>query len=118
MPRRSKLITSDEAIPATKQHSSPCCDCPFRRKAINGWLGGGSVASWITDVKSDAMMDCHVLAGAQCAGSSIFRANICKRSRYSEVLSLPADRKNVFANTDEFAKHHERPMLPEDEDET
>lgn len=103
-----KLITSDEAVPAKGQHRKPCSDCPFARKALHGWLGGGSVADWVASAKGDDKLECHVLRGAQCAGGATFRANICKRPRDPEALVLPPDRGAVFATTAEFEGHHER----------
>lgn len=65
---------------------------------------------------SDALIDCHALESGegamwQCAGSSIYRANVAKRSRNPEVLVLPPDRERVFNNPGEFAAHHQ-PSTP------
>ena len=35
-----KLIASGEALPASKQLTAACSDCPLRRDALAGWLGG------------------------------------------------------------------------------
>jgi hypothetical protein len=45
----------------------------------------------------------------QCAGSAIFRANICKSPRNPEVARADeADRVTVFGWDNEFIDHHER----------
>lgn len=56
---------------------------------------------------SDQRIECHTLIGAQCAGSAIYRANICKMPRDPAVLRLPPDTKRVFA-FEEFAEHHKK----------
>lgn len=101
-----KLISSDEARQAAGQHTRPCSDCPWSRQSLNGWLGGESIEAWLAQARSDHSIECHTLHGAQCAGAAIFRANTCKTSRDSAVLSLPADRTRVFASPEEFRGHH------------
>lgn len=104
--RRRKLLSTEDAVPAATQHRKPCSDCPFAREALPGWLGGLTVNEWIQEIKGDDKIMCHVLDGAQCAGSSIFRANLAKRPRDPAVLLLPADRESCFATPMEFAAHH------------
>lgn len=48
------------------------------------------------------------LVGRLCAGAAIFFANICKLSRESDRLQLPADRETVFAWPAEFLAHHKQ----------
>ncbi len=102
-----RLISSDEAVPAKGQHTSPCSDCPFARASLPGWLGGETVENWLQDAHGEGIIPCHVLAGAQCAGAAIYRRNVLKRPRDPEVLVLGADRVTVFATPPEFAAHHE-----------
>jgi hypothetical protein len=114
--KRQQLISSAEAVPAETQHERPCDDCPWSRKALNGWLGGFTVDDWLSTAHSDAKIECHVNLGAQCAGSAIYRTNVVKSPRDPEVLRLPADREAVFARPDEFRAHHESaPKRPSDE---
>ena len=108
--RNGQLKTYHEAKPAKKQHTSPCSDCPFARKALNGWLGNSSAEEWIQAVHGEALIDCHTVSNQQCAGSAIYRANVCKSTRRNDVLRLPADCIKVFASMTEFLNHHtERP---------
>lgn len=100
------MTSSDEAVPADGQGRSPCHDCPWRKTSIAGWLGGGTTADWIDTARSDAAVPCHALAGQQCAGIAIFRANIAKLPRDPAVLRLPADRETVFGTPHEFSAYH------------
>ena len=102
-----KLISSDNARTSKKQHTKPCSDCPWSRNSLNGWLGGYSAEAWIAEVKSDDKIQCHVFKNQQCAGSAIYRANVCKSPRNPEVLKLPKNTNIVFS-FGEFEKHHNR----------
>lgn len=105
--KAGQLISSAEAVPAKAQHKTPCSDCPWARASLNGWLGGVSIEDWIAEAHADAPIECHVLAGAECAGAAIYRSNVCKTPRFAK-LRLPADRKVVFATPAEFREHHAR----------
>lgn len=101
-----KLISTDEAKPTKRQHKKPCSDCPFRRDALAGWLGGQTPEHFMRLAMSDSPEPCHATIGPQCAGIAIFRANICKVPRDPEVLQLPRDKEAVFAWPNEFIEHH------------
>lgn len=109
MTGRRQLITSDEAVRATGQHKKPCSDCPWARKSLAGWLGSPSADEWLREAHGDHEIPCHVLEGAQCAGSAIYRRNVSKLSLDAGVLRLDADRELVFASPTEFKRHHEGP---------
>lgn len=107
-----QLISSDEAVQAKCQHTTPCSDCPWSRKSLNGWLGGASIEEWLRTAHSDTQVDCHTLKGAQCAGLAIYRSNVCK-SVMPPLLKLPKDTEKVFS-FGEFRTHHEAsPTLKE-----
>jgi hypothetical protein len=107
MSTRRQLVTIDEAKPAKGQHKKPCGDCPWSRHSLPGWLGGETVDAWLAEAHSDNEIPCHTLQGVQCAGSSIYRRNVCKTPRPgSGVLRLEADRELVFATPSEFKEHH------------
>jgi hypothetical protein len=105
-PRPGELVAGTEAVPAAAQHVRPCGDCPWRRDALPGWLGSLSARDWLAAAHGEATADCHTLAGPQCAGLAIYRANVLKRPRNPAALTLPADREAVFARPDEFLNHH------------
>ena len=105
--KRKQLITSDEAVDAKCQHTTPCSDCPWGRTALNKWLGGATIDEWIQTAHGDHKVDCHTLKGSECAGLAIYRSNVAKSSR-ADVLKLPADRVKVFATPEEFREHHSK----------
>ena len=96
-----------------EQHTSPCHDCPWRRKSGPGWLGSDNTPEdWTRLAHGEAFIECHGIAESetseafQCAGVAIFRANVAKSCRRNDVLRLPADRERVFSSSLEFIKHH------------
>lgn len=103
-----KLISRDEGERVRGQHRSPCSDCPFRRDALKGWLGGSTPAEFLDIALGDSTYGCHVKLGAQCAGMAIFRANVCKSPRDPRALHLPSDKTRVFAWPAEFLAHHQK----------
>lgn len=102
-----KCVSSDEAVPAKRQHEHPCSDCPWSRQALPGWLGGMTVDEWIAAAHGDDTVDYHTLSGAQCAGLARYRANVAKLPRNRDALRLEADRERCFASPAEFREHHE-----------
>lgn len=107
---RKQLLSSDDAVTAKCQHTSPCSDCPWARTALPGWLGTMTEEEWLQTAHGDGVIECHVFAGAQCAGAAIYRANVFKRPRQEEALTLPADREKVFRSPTEFVEHHNKPL--------
>lgn len=110
--KRRQLITSDQAVQTRGQTKRPCSDCPFARTALPGWLGGDSIQQWLQYAHGEFKVDCHTRKDNQCAGLSIYRANVGKRCRDQSILVLPDDDEAVFASPQEFAEHHERIGLP------
>lgn len=103
---RKRLVARSEAKPTTKQHRSPCCDCPFRRDSLPGWLGGSTPEQFVRHAHADLPYPCHTKIGPQCAGMAIYRANICKSPRDPKAFRLPADKVKVFSWPTEFINHH------------
>jgi hypothetical protein len=101
-----KLISSREAVEAKCQHKTPCSDCPWARDSLKGWLGTMTPEEWLAAAHSETSIECHTLLGAQCAGSAIYRANVCKTPRYPEILQLPKDPDKVFTSPMQFHEHH------------
>jgi hypothetical protein len=102
-----KFISSEDAVQAKCQHTTPCSDCPWRRDSLNGWLGGASKEEWIQVAHGDQVVPCHTLKGAQCAGLAVYRANVAKLP-YPPNLKLPKDKELVFAMPNQFLEHHSR----------
>lgn len=103
-----RFVSANEAKPSSTQHTKPCGDCPWSRKAIPGWLGSMTADEWLRAAHGESLIDCHARRGPQCAGSAIYRANMAKLCRDREILRLPSDRKDVFATPTEFRQHHEK----------
>jgi hypothetical protein len=99
-----KLITRGEAPRTHRPLTKACSDCPLRRDALNGWLGGSTPEEYARLCHSNQIVECHVHAGSRCAGLAIYRTNVCKRQPPEHAL--PADLETVFANRMEFLAHH------------
>jgi hypothetical protein len=94
---------------STQQQISPCGACPWRRKAMPGWLGSEHNAEeWIQVAHSDSTAECHEREPHRCAGLAIYRANVGKRLRDPKELVLPKDKETVFASPQEFLNHHNK----------
>jgi hypothetical protein len=100
-----KLISVDEAPEGKVQHKKACSDCPMRRDALAGWLGGSTPEQYGNLAHSDQVVGCHAIRGTQCAGMAIYRRNVCK-STSAPNIRLDADRETVFSNRQEFLDHH------------
>lgn len=94
---------------STQQHSTPCGDCPWRRKAAPDWLGSEHNAEeWIQVAHSDSTAECHTRAPHRCAGLATYRANVGKSVRDPREMRLPKDPEKVFASPFEFLDHHNK----------
>ena len=100
-----KLISTDDAPSSSKQHATPCSDCPMARTALNGWLGGATPDEYVRLAHSDHQVNCHAIRGPQCAGMAIYRRNVCKRVDPPNLV-LPKDEELVFSTPMEFLAHH------------
>ena len=94
-------------MPAPKQHTTPCNECPFRRKSLAGWLGENGPVNFAVCAQIETRMPCHKKWSMQCAGRAIMWANSCKVPRDPSLLRIKTpDRTTVFSNIIEFMKHH------------
>ncbi len=110
---KRRMMSVDQAKLTTRQHKSPCCDCPFHRKAVPGWLGMQTPDEYVQLAHSDLPILCHTKLGPQCAGVAIYRANVHKKSRDKTALVLPANTTTVFATPMEFLAHHKGKKIQE-----
>lgn len=100
--------------------AKPCSDCPFRRKAMPGWLGASSPEGFIDCMERDEPLPCHQTidydnnphwlvewmhqkTGNMCAGALIFMANKVQQHPFQRMSK---DHENVFSNTIEFVRYH------------
>lgn len=102
-----RLISSDQAVEGKVQHTQPCSDCPMARSSLPGWLGGATPEEYARLAHSDTVVPCHAIRRTQCAGMSIYRANVVKR-RDPPQLQLPKDIEKVFATPMQFLDHHSK----------
>lgn len=94
----------------------PCNECPFRRKSLQGYIGGHKDPSEITDiVVQDGKFPCHMATqefqddgfvfevaanvAPVCVGSAIFLNNQLKLSRHPDVAKM---QKRVEKSDDVF----------------
>lgn len=114
VPVRRAHPTRARTLPEVK-HKTPCRECPFRRAAPKGWLGGGTVDEWMGDLTvGDCAFACHMAESAgklrYCAGSMILMRNSLKSPRdpkfYADSLRYSADVERVFQWAHEFNEHH------------
>jgi hypothetical protein len=118
----------DEAKAATSPHfrpiaEKPCKACPFRRKALQGYLGSQPPEMFIANIMGEVPSPCHSSIdyekrdwkekwqagklGKLCTGASIMAANSAKSARNPRMLPVvPPDRKTVFATPQEFLEYH------------
>jgi hypothetical protein len=110
-----------------------CDECPFRAKALPGWLGPHSIADIEKVVQSDESFICHeeieemtvrgftdaeILAeGQHCVGMLRYRNNMCKRSRDPEVSAVQTELQSVpdepVIPMMKFREHHEKTISKE-----
>lgn len=110
-----------------RQHDKPCRECPFRRIAPAGWLGGFTPDEFVLIADQEQRMPCHLhmakhgatyaepgTTAPQCAGRAIYWANQLKVPRVSgSILELPQDIEHVFRWRHEFVAHHRGGPLAE-----
>lgn len=115
----SNIAGASRSFPKVK-HLRPCGECPFRRKAPAGWLGGGTVEDWHALLCfGDTAFVCHTAEkrGKRhlCAGSAIHFRNSLKTPRdpafAAMVMRFAKDAVTVFAWPHEFKAHHEAGLL-------
>ena len=97
-----------------------CLGCPFKRINTNEKPnpGGSHPFVYIGQAMGPFWLPCHqdkkytgkgsdIGEVSQCRGAAIFRAN-CNTGiqRPPELLVLPEDKENVFANEKEFVQHY------------
>ena len=109
------------------KHKKPCSECPWRRKSLNGWLGGYPLDDFINNIQFDgAPLPCHKTSHFAkdpldeddldfCAGALIFMKNSCKyphHPEYGDVLEkIEKDTDNVFHWPQEFRDHHSKDFV-------
>lgn len=96
----------------------PCVECPTRRTATAGYLGGYTAEMFIGMLYSQASVACHMTRGFKegdptamkhCTGACAFRANAGIRTGTAAdraIAKVGEDRETFFATPEEFYMHH------------
>lgn len=111
----------------------PCNDCPFRLKAMPGWLGAGAPESFIDCINRDEPLPCHQTVdyedpdwkekwmaqqtGKMCAGALILAANTGKMPRDRSFPRMEPDDTAVFASPIDFVRYHREARVHSWDDE-
>lgn len=103
----------------------PCAECPWLKTSAKGWLGASTPVEFVQQSEAEVQMPCHLhvnyeddnwreeaLKAPQCAGRAVHFANRCKRPQNPKLITMPADRQNVFGNPQDFITHHTPPGQP------
>jgi hypothetical protein len=113
--------TPEAPLEPVLRHRRPCDECPWRRKAPAGHLGGYDPEEYVRSVQYDAPLACHKTFGPDgetdnlsfCAGALIFMRNSCKMPRDPDIRfarsQVEEDTENVFQWPHEFTQHHKDP---------
>lgn len=104
-------MSATEEYPPTT--ATPCSECPWRKKALAGWLGPNTAKEWIRIAHGEGAIACHKTVrksgdwegASQCAGAAAFRANVGKRPRNPNIASGPP-RDDVFDDNHDFVDYH------------
>lgn len=108
---------------------SPCRECPFRRDATPGYLGGYTPEMYMDIVRSPASIACHLSNGFQtreietqhhCYGAAAFRANIghvCQMDgipthAHESTMRVGSDNVTFLGTDAEFIAHHGPAQIP------
>lgn len=99
-----------------------CNDCPFRRKALPGWLGAGSPESFIKCILDEELLPCHQTldyedpqwaekwvsgdGGRACLGALVMTRNMAKLPRDPNFPRAERDNETVFSSPREFLEYH------------
>lgn len=114
-----------KAIIKETKSKKPCGGCPFKRDNTPcssdtdpSHPGGSHPFVYLGQIHGPFWLPCHqdknyegvgsdIAEVNQCRGAAIFRTNVGVADRMpNQLLSLPEDKDNVFANEAEFAHHY------------
>lgn len=111
-----------------------CEECPFRKKALPGWLGPHSIETIEKVVQSDEPFICHMSIaeaiesgmedgdeqieeeGQHCVGMLRYRNAMCKKSRDPQVARVQNELREIpdvpVIEARKFREHHEKMPRP------
>lgn len=95
------------------KHTEPCKQCPWRKIAPAGWLGGNDPHTYTDLVQMNTAANCHMHPKGEavfCAGSLAVLNNSCTAARYPDGAGKAADavgqRDDCFKWPADFYRHH------------
>ncbi len=108
-----------------KPKGSPCEECPFKKKSLQGYVGNTTVAEFVMQAEGGASpMPCHMEVDYekkdwkkqqekvhQCSGHAIFLSNMCKGHLGPGVERLPRDTETVFQFPSQMLQYHSKGAL-------
>lgn len=116
----------------TYQRKVMCDECPFRSKALPGWLGPHTIQDMEKIIHSEQPFICHKSIdemiedgqeehihdeGQHCVGILRYRNAVCKLGRDPEVFQVQKELKNVpdqpVIESMKFREHHEKSPFQE-----
>lgn len=98
-------------------HEEPCAECPWRKIAAAGWLGGITPEFYTDAVQANEVPACHMQdfgpddsRTAMCAGALSVMANGCispwKTPGGEEARQIVGRREDTFPHPRFFYQHH------------
>lgn len=95
------------------RHTEPCAECPWRKKAPAGWLGGNDPLVYADTVHAGVVPQCHMTddnpVPSMCAGALATINNSCKLPMNKEVvmaMEKVGRRDDCFKFASDFYTHH------------
>lgn len=99
------------------KHNEPCPECPWRKIAPAGWLGGHTAEFYTDAVQFNEVPACHLQdcgpdsnRTAMCAGALAVMANSCtlphKTKGGDKARNVVGKREDCFSFPRDFYKHH------------
>lgn len=98
-------------------HATPCSECPWRKAAPQGWLGGFEPEQYADPVANNEVTACHNRdfgpdddETAFCAGALATMSNACisawKSEGADDSKKLVGKREDCFQHPAMFYEHH------------
>lgn len=99
------------------KHKHPCGECPWRKKAPAGWLGGFTAEHYTDAVRNNEVPACHNKdfgpesdKTAMCVGALAVMSNSCvladKTPGGLEARAYIGRRQDVFQHYTQFYEYH------------
>ena len=99
------------------KHKVPCAECPWRKTAAQGWLGGHPSEMYADALANNEVPACHLqdfgpndARTAMCVGALATAANHCqslyKTDGGEEARKIVGRREDCFSHVREFYLYH------------